>query len=172
MNNFPNAGTDFESHVSALKTRRTIIAIISAIATIAAWFLAESGRISAAIDNQGFLIAMQYLAMLATGFCIWYGIYNYDKTAELLKEKDNVEEKQANYLKANNFRNILIYIPLLLDIILFVLTLSNQFVFTAACAVCFALGAIPSIAKFESDFFKEIIIEEEDPELNNEEENS
>ncbi len=164
MNDNTIATPDFVAAVSQAKRRRMISAVISAIGLGAAWFLAENGRLNPSISSQGLLIALQYVAMLGTGFCIWYGIYNYDKTAELLKEKDIVEEKQVNYLKANNFRNMLIYISLIVDFVLYLLSGANQFVFTALCAVCFAFGAIPSISKFESDFFKEIIIEEEDGE--------
>lgn len=158
------ANSNFDSGLKAARCKCIIFTAISAAAVAAMW-ICDSSIANQDIENMSLYISMQYLSMLATGFGIWYGIHSFDKTASILKEKDDIQEKQDNYLKACKFRFILVLIPIILDTALyFAVQNSMQFCLAATAALVFGIGAIPSQSKFESDFFKEIILggEEDD----------
>ncbi|MCQ2250075.1 MAG: hypothetical protein MJZ66_03085 [Bacteroidales bacterium] len=154
---------EFDKTLQEAQKKYIALGAAAGTAFIATWIISQKGDTEPLLNIEALKIPMQYLSLIITGFGIWYGSSNYDKTAALLKEKDDIHEKQTYYLKAVKFRNILTYIPLVINILLyFVVDNNSLYYLAAAISALFAWMALPTAAKFESDFFKEIIIEEEE----------
>lgn len=151
---------DFEENLRISKKRCITLIVCLSLALGAVWALSEYNIIGPTVTGSAKMM-MQYASMLITGFCIWYGFFTYDKTAKILRRKEDVEEKQENYLKAKDFQNVFIYVAWVLDIILYALSCDYQFGLTSVCCLIFSLGCIPSYSKFEEDFFKPIYLDEE-----------
>lgn len=122
------------------------------------------------IENINIGITFQYVALLITGFAIWYGYNTYDKTANILKPKENYDEKLNNFASAKSFQLNLTYIAGLIDVVLFAI-FKNE-LFGIACFCCLIIMAInfPTESRFENDFFETKFLDEELNESENEEE--
>ncbi len=121
---------------------------------IVVWVIRNTHSSHALVDNPYAVMAMEYMAMLGTGFAIWYGYHNYSKTANILKPKDDLAEKQEFYIKEKHFQNKLIYIVFAADIVALALTFKEQFAFTSAIAAIFCAIGFPSQERFEADFIE------------------
>lgn len=155
-----NHNGDFDANLGFAKKRCIIIISVLSLLLLGVWCISQYGILQPIIQGGGKMV-LQYISMLATGFCVWYGYYNYDKTASLLREKDSEPEKEENYLKALDFKNVLIYAAWILDIICYLLTSDYQFGLTSVICLLFSLGCLPSYSKFENDFYKPIYLDEE-----------
>ncbi len=145
---------DFTQKLSGARLRHWTGVLLLAVALAIVWITGGPAKSS----QTG--ISVLYIAMLATGFAIWYGHNNYDKTAEILKPKSDDEEKQDNYLRATNFRGVLIFGAGILDLLLWIIFGMDQFGYTSAVALIFMLVLAPSESKFENDFYEPVYLDE------------
>ncbi|MCQ2253187.1 MAG: hypothetical protein MJZ61_07040 [Bacteroidales bacterium] len=152
----------FESEINKQRKKHGIALLAASAIIVALWIYGGNTESTPIIFQMNVIIIMQYVAMIGTGFCIWYGYNTYQKIADLLKRKDTDEEKQDNYLSAKRFQYKLIYIALAMDMAMQILTYKDQFAFTAVCAIIFGLISMHSISKFETDFYEPIYEEDID----------
>ncbi len=146
---------DFTQKLRSARLRHWIGVLLLAVALATVWITRGEAKSS----QTG--ISVLYIAMLVSGFAIWYGYNNYDKTAEILKPKSNDEEKEVNYLKATSFQGILIFGAGVLNLLLWIIFGMDQFGYTSAVSLIFMLVLAPSQSKFENDFYEPVYLDEE-----------
>ena len=145
--------TDFKQLFKKMKSTHWKFFSVLTIAYFTIWIL-KNFKIpnEGIISNSAIVLTLEYIIMIGAGFAIWYGYYTYDKTAQLLKPKDNMDEKQSNYVVAKKFQTKLIFAAYITSILAFAFTSKDQFAFTAFICMLFAAISVPSFTKFKSDF--------------------
>lgn len=146
--------------------------VLLALALIIVWIARNVSHGNALIDNPYVVMTLEYICMIGTGFAIWYGYHTYTKTAQLLKPKNDMDEKQEYFVNAKRFQNKLIYIAFVVNILALAVTFKEQCAFTGVITAIFCAIGFPSIDRFENDFIEPIYDDEQfEPEFNKQHQN-
>ena len=145
---------NFEQRLSQEKKIHWTWLIALTFSLVIVWILCNVLKGNALIDNPYVVMTLEYVCMFGTGFAIWYGYHTYKKTSELLKPKDNLEEKQLHFINAKRFQNKLIYIAYIVDILALALTFKEQCAFVSVITAIFCSIGFPTLDRFENDFIE------------------
>ncbi|MBO4244023.1 MAG: hypothetical protein J5882_03085 [Bacteroidales bacterium] len=122
--------------------------------------------------NPYAIMVFQYVAMFASGILVVLGYHHYAKNVADCKNCDDEDVKRLVYIRSNRYQNNLIFIDLLINIVLLLLTFNRMFAFIAAICFVFNLIYMPSDDKFISDFVEQIDEERYETEINRQDENN
>jgi len=152
---------DLRKTLKKYKAIHSIVLCVYSCALLVIWIMKNARVIKLEmINNPQMLMTLQYLGIIITGLGIWYGYYHYDKILKAYKNDKDAEVKKEKYLSSKLLQNKLIYLVFGLNILMFGLTLLNQFALVSVISMIFCSVNFPTNSKFVRDY--------QEPEFNDE----